>query len=49
LKGSEYKNYFLEHRKDPAKGLRQISMDNGVVLNMKSAEMTSFLKKEKND
>jgi len=45
LKSAEYKKLLLEHRKDPAKGLRQISMDNGVVLNMNnSAETNKFLK-----
>ena len=45
LKSAEYKKLLLEHRKDPAKGLRQISMDNGVVLNMaNSAENDKFLK-----
>lgn len=45
LKGSEYKKLLLENRSDPAKGLRQISMDNGVVLNMNnSAETNKFMK-----
>ena len=45
LKSAEYKKLLLEHRKDPAKGLRQINMDNGVVLNMaNSAENDKFLK-----
>lgn len=45
LKTAEYKKLLLEHRQDPAKGLRQISMDNGVVLNMaNSAENDKFLK-----
>ena len=45
LKSSEYKKLLLENRSDPAKGLRQISMDNGVVLNMNnSAETNKFMK-----
>ena len=45
MKGSEYKKLLLENRSDPAKGLRQISMDNGVVLNMNnSAETNKFMK-----
>ena len=45
LKGSKYKKLLLENRSDPAKGLRQISMDNGVVLNMNnSAETNKFMK-----
>ena len=45
LKGSEYKKLLLENRSDPAKGLRQISMDNGVLLNMNnSAETNKFMK-----
>lgn len=41
----EYKKLFLEHRKDPAKGMRQISMDNGVVINMtNSPENNKFMK-----
>ena len=45
LKGSEYKKLLLENRSDPAKGLRQINMDNGVVLNMNnSAETNKFMK-----
>ena len=45
LKGSEYKKLLLENRSDPAKGLRQISMDNGVELNMNnSAETNKFMK-----
>ena len=45
LKGSEYKKLLLENRSDPAKGLRQITMENGVVLNMNnSAETNKFMK-----
>ncbi len=32
LKGSEYKKLLLENRSDPAKGLRQISMDMALYL-----------------
>lgn len=45
LKSAEYKKLLLEHRKDPAKGMRQINMDNGVVINMtNSPENNKFMK-----
>lgn len=45
LKSAEYKKLLLEHRKDPAKGMRQINMENGVVINMtNSPENNKFMK-----
>ena len=49
LKGSEYKKLLLENRSDPAKGLRQISMDNGVVLNMNNGAETNKFMKEREE
>lgn len=49
LKGSEYKKLLLENRSDPAKGLRQISMDNGVVLNMNNSTETNKFMKEREE
>lgn len=47
LKPNEYKKLLLENRRDPAKGLRQISMDNGVVINMTNSADTDRLMKER--
>lgn len=45
LKHDEYKKLFLENRNDPAKGMRQISMENGVVINLSNnADNIKFMK-----
>lgn len=49
LKREEYKKLLLEHRNDPGKGLRQISMENGIVLNMNSDAATLKHMKEREE
>lgn len=45
----EYKKIFIENRNDPTKGMKQISMENGVILNMNNDADTQKFMKEREE